>query len=306
LLGYGSLAITNSGLWLAEGDQSLGMDNGQGLFFNAGELRKTAASGASYVSGFNLVNPGVFSSGSGTLQFGNGYTNTQGILRVFGGTIAANNLLTLAGGILEGDGFVGPASLPGGVIIPGTNGAGQLTFNSDFVLGSNAAVSFTINGALAGVTYPQIVALGAVELGAGVLQLPEIAPLQTGTEIVLIANQGGKPVNGIFQGLPEGRLFSVGNQLFRIHYAAGAGNDVVLVCDNGGVLLGFTAFLGTNNALEFHGWGTNGVTYSVEATTNFVNWESLGQYTSDASGLFIFTVTNTPGIPCRFFRSSLP
>ncbi len=306
LLGYAGLVITNHGLWLVAADDSLQMDNGAGVFYNFGEIRKTAASGSSFFSEFNLINMGVISSGSGTLQLGNGYTNSQGALRLFGGSIAANNLLTLTGGTLEGEGFVGQASLRGGEIIPGTNGAGQLTFDYDFAFGSNATISFTINGPVAATNYPQVVVMGGVDLGGGVLQIPNAVELQPGTEIVLIRNKGGQPVNGTFQGLPEGKLFAVGNQLFRIHYTGGAGNDVVVIQDDGGVRLSFNSFLSSENVLQFYGWGTNGVTYSVEATTNFMTWETVGQYTSDPSGLFIFAVTNSPGFPYRFFRSSLP
>jgi len=48
-----------------------------------------------------------------------------------------------------------------------------------------------------------------------------------------------------------------------------------------------------------------GQQYSIEATTNFFNWQGLITNTADANGLFQFDDTNAPSISFRFYRSNL-
>jgi hypothetical protein len=56
------------------------------------------------------------------------------------------------------------------------------------------------------------------------------------------------------------------------------------------------------HALEFH--STPGQPYSIEATTNFFDWQSLITNTTDANGLIQFDDTNAPSIPYRFYRGN--
>lgn len=52
--------------------------------------------------------------------------------------------------------------------------------------------------------------------------------------------------------------------------------------------------------LEFH--TTPGQQYSLEGSTNFLNWENLITTTADANGVIQFDDTNAPTIPYRFYR----
>jgi hypothetical protein len=54
--------------------------------------------------------------------------------------------------------------------------------------------------------------------------------------------------------------------------------------------------------LEFH--TLPGRQYSIEATTNFLNWENLITANADADGLVQYDDTNAPTIPYRFYRGS--
>ena len=47
-----------------------------------------------------------------------------------------------------------------------------------------------------------------------------------------------------------------------------------------------------------------GQQYSLEASTNFLNWVNLVTSTADANGIVQFDDTNAPTIPYRFYRGS--
>src|SRR5207302_1578906 len=49
-----------------------------------------------------------------------------------------------------------------------------------------------------------------------------------GADVVLIKNNGGSPVSGTFNGLPEGASVTVNGVNLVISYVGGAGHDVVL------------------------------------------------------------------------------
>jgi hypothetical protein len=54
--------------------------------------------------------------------------------------------------------------------------------------------------------------------------------------------------------------------------------------------------------LEFH--TLPGRQYSIEATTNFLNWDNLITANADANGIVQYDDTNAPTIPYRFYRGS--
>jgi hypothetical protein len=59
-----------------------------------------------------------------------------------------------------------------------------------------------------------------------------------------------------------------------------------------------------NGAMHLEFRTTPGQQYSLEASTNFLNWVSLVTTTADANGLVQFDDTNAPTIPHRFYRGS--
>ena len=95
----------------------------------------------------------------------------------------------------------------------------------DFTLTSN--LTLTISSASAG-NVPPVRVTGLVTLN-GTLTINAIgAPFPVGRTYILIENDGVEAIIGTFVGLPEGMIFEAGGQLFRISYAGGTGNDVVL------------------------------------------------------------------------------
>lgn len=73
----------------------------------------------------------------------------------------------------------------------------------------------------------QVITTGTVTLDAPTLDLINTGA-QAGDSITLIDNDGTDPVQGTFANLPEGATFSSGGTLYRITYAGGTGNDVVV------------------------------------------------------------------------------
>ncbi|MGH8103834.1 MAG: choice-of-anchor Q domain-containing protein, partial [bacterium] len=70
--------------------------------------------------------------------------------------------------------------------------------------------------------------VGAVTL-AGTLNVILGFTPATNDTFTIILNDGADAVVGTFAGLPEGATFTVGTEAFRITYAGGDGNDVVLI-----------------------------------------------------------------------------
>ena len=93
-------------------------------------------------------------------------------------------------------------------------------------------------------------------------------------------------------------------QLFKIHYAGGTVNDVTLVRDSGaaGPYLAPGNF--TNGTFRFTGSGNSSTIFTIQASTNFIQWTNIGTATTDLSGILNFTDTNAPKFNYRFYRTT--
>jgi hypothetical protein len=98
----------------------------------------------------------------------------------------------------------------------------------------------------------------------------------------------------------------VSGQPFRIHYAGGSGNDVTLVRDSGVVVVGptFSTVTYSNGLFRLIGAGGASALYTIQASTNFINWTNIGTATSDGSGIFNFTDSNAFKFNYRFYRTT--
>lgn len=150
-----------------------------------------------------------------------------GILRVSGslaGAVQVNNGGTLGGSGTIGGGVIGG---PGGVVEPGASiGAfstlGALSFGtgSIFRLEIDSAAGMSDSISAVNVTIGTGVDLFGMEIGAGALP--------HGLQFKIIDNTSTDPTTRFFAGLCEGAQFPVGNNLFRISYVGGDGNDMTL------------------------------------------------------------------------------
>ena len=122
---------------------------------------------------------------------------------------------------------------------------------------------------------------------------------------MIITNTTANPTTGSFNGLPENTQLTISGQPFRIHYAGGSSNDVVLVRDlapgeppplsNGGY---------TNKTYRVLGFGNGSAIYTIQASTNLLQWTNIGLATGDVSGNFNFTDTNAANFIRRFYRTT--
>ena len=122
---------------------------------------------------------------------------------------------------------------------------------------------------------------------------------------VIINNDGTDGITGTFAGLPEGATVAFDGAGFAISYTGGTGNDVVLT------RLGDTSrfsgiFLLADRKVELIVLGRPGVTYSIEASTNLLQWQVIGAATADPGGVFDFIDGDAPQFPGRFYRTRTP
>ncbi len=308
-LQLGTSSISNGGVWTITGDSSLSYGGvGTTTFTNAGTVQKIGGTGTTTFFAFPFVNlpSGIIRVASGTLQMPFSYTNAAGEVQLNGGTLALTGGTSgMTGGILDGSGAIGTIAVyDGGTVSPGP-GAGSIRFSSGLTLGTNAILSIDGTGTVPGVTYDQLSVTGAVAISNCTLQVTSLPSVPAGTTFVIITNTTVSPTVGNFSGLPENTPLTISGQPFRIHYAGGSGNDVVLVRDlapgerppllNNGY---------TNKTYRLLGFGNGSAIYTIQASTNLVQWTNVGLATGDVIGNFNFTDTNATNFRYRFYRTT--
>jgi autotransporter-associated beta strand protein len=192
-------------------------------------------------------------SGAGTLTLTGNVTSTGGTI-VSGGTLrlGASNILadsgavTLSGGSLDLDASsdtigsltgLGTVTTTTGVLtvtgrLAGGLAAGNIGLQPQAKF--SPSVGLPVGGAT---TVAGLTAAGTVDLGGSSLDLTIDGRADVGQSVMIVDNDGSDPVIGGFAGLPDGTVFLAGNgQTFRIDYAGGDGNDIVLTR----VLVGLT------------------------------------------------------------------
>jgi hypothetical protein len=298
--------ISNGGTWTITGDASMNFGGGNTPYFtNYGTVQKTSGTGTSRLKDISFVNQdsGILRVDTGTVQLPDNYTNTAGTLRLNGGIITDFGILGMTGGRLDGTGTVGVNSVfDGGIISPG-QGPGLIQFKSSLTLGANATLLIDGTGTTPGTQYDQLSVTGSLTLTNTTLQVTSLPAVPAGTSFVILANNSPNPVSGTFNGLTENSPITVGGRLFRIHYAGGDGNDVVLASGSSSNPQLSTGRY-TNGAFSFLGTGSGSTLYTIQATTNFVQWTNVATVTADPGGNFNFTDTNASKFRYRFYRTA--
>ena len=171
----------------------------------------------------------VITSGFGVTTFyddvahnGQEIRTSQGSATVFFGNVTGAGAFTGFGSVfLEGD------------FQPGNSPAAVL-FEGDLDLAASSTVQFEIGGTVSGEEYDQLIVEGNlfVESNLTVVSLNGFIP--TAGQQFTIVEVGGT-VTGLFADLPEGSLIDFGSSdsvAFRISYAGGDGNDIVLIAED--------------------------------------------------------------------------
>jgi fibronectin-binding autotransporter adhesin len=232
----------------------------------------------------------------------------EGILLAEGpcgpGQVLVNQTATFGG-----RGTVGPLGGSGGLISPGfkfgLDGYVGALKTSGLALGSTHAIMFVLKGTNANHGYDRVVVNGAVNLGGATLDLRLLFTSSISNRFTLIENDGVDAVIGTFAGLAEGATFTNGMTAFKITYAGGTGNDVVVtqVSAQPESKLGGLTLL-PNGAIQIGGSGAPNLAYWVMTKTNLnqANWEWLGTANADAGGRIEFVDNEAANHPMRFYR----
>src|SRR5205085_771232 len=103
-----------------QSDTQLFQSGGTNAFNNAGTVRKATGAGE---ANFNLpfTNTGTVEVQTGTIRFGNSYTQTAGLTFLNGGNFASNSTMSVQGGELRGAGTISGNLSNGGTLNPGTS-----------------------------------------------------------------------------------------------------------------------------------------------------------------------------------------
>ena len=308
-ISVGTTTISNGGTWTMTGNAALTFGGGAPAYFtNAGTIQKTGGTGASDLSGVILINlaSGIIAANTGTLTLPVNYTNAAGEMRLNGGTLNTGaGTLGMTGGTLDGSGTVAiAAAFDGGTVSPGP-GAGLMIFKSGLTLGTNVTLSLDGTGTTPGVTYDQLSVTGAVAISNCTLQVTSLPNVPVGTTFAIITNATASATTGNFNGLAENASLTISGQPFRVHYSGGNGNDVVLVRDSGtsvGALLSSGGR--SNKTFRVTGAGNGSTIYTIQASTNFLQWTNVGFATGDVGGNFISADTNAVNYLYRFYRTT--
>jgi len=168
-----------------------------------------------------IENPG--NSWLGALLVGPGLTlATTGAERIPDAVdvaVAPAGRLRLGGTGVETIGLLDVA----GTLEPGT----IRLLSQDVLLASPAAFVAVLNGTTPGTNQSQLSVTGALDLTDATLTGTS-AGVAPGSVLTLIDNDGSDPVAGTFLGLPENTAVTLSASSFRVRYAAGSGNDVLL------------------------------------------------------------------------------
>jgi len=216
------------------GSGQVDLKSGNFTFGDANDTTFGGLIGGSENSG-NVTKQGA---GKVTLSGGERTRFTMGTLSINAGTLQVDNFwvsisVTVASGAtLQGNGIIitplGVVTInPGGNLAPGGS-IGQLFCENGVTLTEGANFNVELNGTTAGSGYDQLIVDESLDLGSANLNLNLGFTPSNGDAFTIIDYLSSGAVTGTFNGLAEGATFTSGGTQFRITYAGGDGNDVVL------------------------------------------------------------------------------
>jgi len=226
----GSSVFTNNGTFSAQNNSRMSNSGGT-LTFDNQPGGTVTESGAGTTTQFDVPfsNEGTVNVNSGTLRFTSTYTQTAGATHLLGGSLSSVSTVGIQGGLLDGNGSITGNVSNSGQVNPGTS-PGLIDITGNYMQSAAGVLHVDLNGLAPGAQFDQLNLVGTVAL-AGTLNVVVGYSPTAGDSFVLINNDGIDLVSGTFNGLPEGATFPSDGVRFRISYAGGTGNDVVLTVD---------------------------------------------------------------------------
>ena len=261
-------------------------------FTNWGTFRKVSGAGTSAVA-WPFYNFGTVGAQSGTLSFNQSYTQTAGATVLSGGALASASPVYINGGELTGSGFINGPVVNAARLSPGT-APGLLTINGDYTQTSSGALEIELGGTSPGTQFDQLNVTGAASLD-GALNVSLINGFRPGS---------GSAFPILTCGSCTGQFASTGGlTLGGVRLSpAYASTSVTLnaVADVQAVLgsIGVQA----NRHFELRLMGAPGQSYSIQASSNLVDWATL-LTTNTPSGVLDFTDSEAAHFPQRFYRA---
>ena len=246
------------------------------------------------------IAPGSTVTGEVVIDTGQGTTDgtVNGNETVGGTDTNSNNTADEAGsGFIQGILSTGQPSAAGdaasdiGSFFSPGDSPGRLTVGG-LVLNDVSEIQEQIYGPVAASSYSQITVNGSVTLAGATLSL-DLGSYQppVGQQFIVIDNEGGNPINGIFNGLPEGSFLTVSNTTFQVSYLGGSNhNDATLtvvaplVAGAGGpytitngnpLTLNASPSADPNGGTLTYSWTINGNAGAVTGINPTLSWTAL-------------------------------
>ncbi len=271
------------------------------------------ANGGSTFSGSISSGGGpLYKYGKGTLILEGPQPNFNTYTRVLNGAVLFNDIQTnstvdnLGGssGTTGGTNTIGHVTVTG-KLKPGMPSSASILTCSNLTFSSAGTYFVDINGTTAGSGYDQMKARGAVTLANATLKPTLSCMAPSLTSYTIIDNDGSDAVVGTFSGLPEGTTFSVNGTPFRITYAGGTGNDVVIAQQTATQrpLITSTVLNKTNLMLT---WSADFSGYQLETCVDLSSTAWWAVPTNQILYGTNWTLTNILAEPQRFYRLSPP
>ncbi|MEO5803736.1 MAG: autotransporter-associated beta strand repeat-containing protein [Verrucomicrobiota bacterium] len=276
------VTINSSGLLIVAVSDTMGGLTGNGnVSLTGNSCSVNLAAGTNIFSGTISGGAGLgfTKSGAGTMILTGtntylGQTVVQGgIMQIDG--FQPNSYVYLGGTTrLRGSGTVGSIEMNGSSsrVSPGTS-PGILTCNHYKLGAGSGFLDIELNGINPGSGYDQVKASGNINLSSVSLNVSLNFPSARSNQFVIVNNLGANPVSVPFNALPEGTVFFVAPEQFRISYVGGDGNDVVLTQITGSLPQLFVDRVPTN-AVRLS-WATNfSLGFNLESNSNLTttNW----------------------------------
>ena len=218
--------FTNRGQFDVQQDTIININGlgpgGTGEFRNEGSMVFTGP-GTTNVGSIGTVtfnNTGSVDVQSGTVTFGDGYTQTETSAVTTLNSSSIAGIIDIAAGKFSGTGTVTGSVQSGGQVLPGLD-IGAITVTQNYEQASSGVLEIEIDGPIAGNDYDQLVVSGNVTLSGGLsvgLRSGSTFVPSVGDTFTIIKNLGMAPVGDTFDGLPEGDIVDGGTIFFEISY----------------------------------------------------------------------------------------